>query len=71
MGKLKVRISFSQRETMTATESVLSKDIKIIPVLKDFKFTDQDGRMIRKTVEEAFGKVKGGKRYLARKRMAV
>lgn len=56
---------------MTATESVLSKDIKIIPVLKDFKFTDQDGRMIRKTVEEAFGKVKGGKRYLARKRMAV
>lgn len=65
---MKITIGFSQRTTMTANESVLSKDVKIIPVMKNVKFTNEDGVMIRKKVEEALGKKLGGIRYLARKR---
>ena len=68
MGGLKITIGFSQRETMTANESVFSKDIKIIPILKGVKFTNEDGVMIRKEVEKHLGKKLGGIRYLARKR---
>ena len=53
---------------MTANESVLSKDVKIVPVMKNVKFTNEDGVIIRKKVEEALGKKLGGTRYLARKR---
>lgn len=65
MGKLKVRISFSQRETMTANESVLSKDVKIIPTMKDLKFTDEDGKVIKDVVKKAFGEIKSLKRRVA------
>lgn len=68
MGELKVTIRFSQRETMTANESVLSKDVKIIPTLSGVKLTDKDGKMIRNVVEQQLGKKLGQIRYLARKR---
>ena len=53
---------------MTANESVLSKDVKIIPTLSGIKLTDKDGKMIRNVVEQHLGKKLGQIRYLARKR---
>lgn len=64
MGRLKITISFSQRETITANESVLSKDVKVVPIIKDLKFKDEDGRIIKDAVKRAFGEIKGHKRIL-------
>lgn len=59
---MKVKIRFSQRETITATESVLSKNVKIIPELVDFKVTDKDGRIIIDNALAALGSRLTGKR---------
>ena len=53
---------------MTANESVLSKDVKIVPTLKDVKFTREDGTMISSIVEASFKKALADKRWAARKR---
>lgn len=49
---------------MTANESVLSKDVKVVPTIKDLKFKDEDGRIIKDAVKRAFGEIKGHKRIL-------
>lgn len=59
---MKVKIRFSQRETMTVNEGVLSKDVKIIPELVDFKVTDKDGRIIIDNALAALGGRLAGKR---------
>ena len=50
---------------MTANESVLSKDVKMIPTMKNLKFTDEDGKVIKDVVKKAFGEIKGLKRRVA------
>ena len=65
---MKITFGFSQRTTMTANESVLSKDVKIVPTLKDVKFTREDGTMISSIVEASFKKALADKRWAARKR---
>lgn len=55
MGRLKVKIRFSQQETMTVNEGVLSKDVKIVPELVDFKITDKDGKIIIDNALAALG----------------
>lgn len=59
---MKVRIRFSQRETMTVNETVLSKDVKIVPELVDFKVTDKDGKIIIDNALAALGGRLTGKR---------
>ena len=62
MDRLKVKVRFSQRETMTVTENVLSKDVKIVPELVDFKVTDKDGKIIIDNALAALGSRLTGKR---------
>ena len=52
---MKVKIRFSQQETMTVNEGVLSKDVKIVPELVDFKITDKDGKIIIDNALAALG----------------
>ena len=59
---MKVKVRFSQRETMTVTENVLSKDVKIVPELVDFKVTDKDGKIIIDNALAALGSRLTGKR---------
>lgn len=59
---MKVKIRFSQRETMTVSENVLSKDVKIVPELVDFKVTDKDGKIIIDNALAALGSRLTGKR---------
>ena len=47
---------------MTVNEGVLSKDVKIIPELVDFKVTDKDGRIIIDNALAALGGRLAGKR---------
>ena len=62
MDELKVKVRFSQRETMTVTENVLSKDVKIVPELVDFRVTDKDGKIIIDNALAALGSRLTGKR---------
>lgn len=59
---MKVKIRFSQKETITANEGVLSKNIKIVPELVDFKITDKDGKIIIDNALAALGSRLTGKR---------
>lgn len=47
---------------MTVNESVLSKDVKIVPELVDFKVTDKDGKIIIDNALAALGSRLTGKR---------
>lgn len=47
---------------MTVSENVLSKDVKIVPELVDFKVTDKDGKIIIDNALAALGSRLTGKR---------
>lgn len=64
---MKVKIRFSQRETMTVSEGVLSKDVKIIPTLTGIEITNKDGELIKDTVVTALGSRLAQKRFTASK----